>query len=121
MGSIMNFIQRVKAAFSGKKASKHVPAVPSTVPKEKKPHVEKAARGPRFVEGPKVVSEPEVWRGGPRKKRGEHRPAAAPAHARAAEGGRAKKPAETAWDPAATRCRRRRGRRGSWTCGCRRR
>ena len=98
----MNFIQRVKAAFSGKKASKHVPAVPSTVPKEKKPHAEKAARGPRFVEGPKVVSEPEVWRGGPRKKRGEHHPAVAPApaHARGAEGGRAKKPVETAWDPA---------------------
>ena len=75
----MNFIQRVKAAFSGKKQPKHVPAVPATVPKPKKPHPEKPARGPRFEEGPKrVAGEPEVWRGGPHKKRGEHHPPAHP-------------------------------------------
>ncbi len=92
----MNFIQRVKAAFSGKKPVKHVPAVPANVPKEKKPHAEKAARGPRFEDGPKRVSEPEVWRGGPRKKRGEHHP---PAHVHGHHGpGKAKKP-ETPWDP----------------------
>ena len=95
---IMSFIQRVKAVFSGKKASKHVPAVPSTVPKEKKPHAEKPARGPRFVDGPKRTAEPEVWRGGPRKKRGEHHPPAHP-HPHHAEAERAKKPAAP-WNPA---------------------
>ena len=43
----MNFIQRVKQAFSGKKTSKHTPAVPASVPPPKKPHLEKP-RGPRF-------------------------------------------------------------------------
>ena len=94
----MNFIQRVKAAFSGKKSPKHVPAVPSTVPPPKKPHPAKPARGPRFVDGPKPVSEPEVWRGGPRKKRGEHHPPAHPQphHAEAAKAKKAAAP----WDPA---------------------
>ena len=94
----MNFFQRVKAVFNGKKTAKHAPAVPPTVPKPKKPHPEKPARGPRFEEGPKrVAGEPEVWRGGPRKKRGEHHP---PAHVHGHHGpGRAPKP-ETAWDPA---------------------
>ncbi len=94
----MNFIQRVKAAFSGKKSAKHIPAVPSNVPKPKKPHAEKAVRGPRFEEGPRKAppSEPEVWRGGPRKKRGEHHP---PAHVHGHHGpGKAPKP-ETPWDP----------------------
>jgi ATP-dependent RNA helicase RhlB len=94
----MNFIQRVKAAFGGKKQSKHVPAVPPTVPKPKKPHPEKP-RGPRFEEGPRrVAAEPEVWRGGPRKKRGEHHPPAQP-HPHRESAGRPRKP-ETAWDPA---------------------
>ena len=94
----MNFIQRVKAAFSGKKQPKHVPAVPATVPKPKKPHPEKSPRGPRFEEGPKrLAGEPEVWRGGPHKKRGEHHP---PAHPHGHHGpGRAQKP-ETTWNPA---------------------
>lgn len=96
--SIMSFIQRVKAAFSGKKAAKHVPAVPATVAKPKKPHLEKPARGPRFEEGPKrITAEPEVWRGGPRKKRGEHHPPAQPQGHRGP--GRVKMPA-TPWDPA---------------------
>ena len=69
----MNFIERVKAVFGGKKA-KHVPAVPSTVPKAKKPHPEKPARGPRFEEGPKRTVEPEVWRSGQHKKRSPHAP-----------------------------------------------
>ena len=95
----MNFIQRVKAVFNGKKQSKHVPAVPATVPKPKKPHPEKPARGPRFEEGPKrVAGEPEVWRGGPHKKRGEHHPPAHP-HPHREEAGRPRKPA-TPWDPA---------------------
>lgn len=95
----MNFIQRVKAAFSGKKATKHVPAVPATVPKEKKPHAEKAPRGPRFEEGPKrIQAEPEVWRGGPRKKRGEHHAPAHP-HPHHSEPGKGKK-AATPWNPA---------------------
>lgn len=95
----MNFIQRVKAAFNGKKTAKHVPAVPATVPPPKKPHLEKPARGPRFEEGPRKAAsgEPEVWRGGPRKKRGEHHP---PAHPQGHHGpGKAKK-IETPWDPA---------------------
>ena len=94
----MNFFQRVKAVFNGKKTAKHAPAVPPTVPKPKKPHPEKPARGPRFEEGPKrVAGEPEVWRGGPRKKRGEHHP---PAHVHGHHGpGRAPQP-ETTWDPA---------------------
>ncbi len=50
----MSFIQRVKGAFSGKKKVKHVPAVPASVPKAKKPHVEKSARGSRFEEGPRA-------------------------------------------------------------------
>ena len=94
----MNFIQRVKQAFSGKKTSKHTPAVPASVPPPKKPHLEKP-RGPRFEEGPrKPAAEPEVWRGGPHKKRGEHHP---PAHPHGHHGpGRARK-APTAWDPGA--------------------
>ena len=95
----MNFIQRVKAVFNGKKQPQHVPAVPATVPKPKKPHPEKPARGPRFEEGPKrVAGEPEVWRGGPHKKRGEHHPPAHP-HPRHAEAGKGNKQA-TPWNPA---------------------
>ena len=93
----MNFIQRVKAVFSGKKA-KHVPAVPANVPKPRKPHVEKPAHGPRFEEGPRRVgtAEPEVWRGGPHKKRGEHH---SPAHPHGHHGpGRTKNP-QTVWNP----------------------
>lgn len=94
----MNFIQRVKAAFSGKKAVKHVPAVPAALPKPKKPRPAKPARGPRFEEGPKrSAAEPEVWRGGPRKKRGERHPPAQPHGHHGSD--RAKKPA-TAWNPA---------------------
>ncbi|HAL93127.1 MAG TPA: ATP-dependent RNA helicase RhlB, partial [Verrucomicrobia bacterium] len=95
----MNFIQRVKAAFNGKKTPKHVPAVPANVPPPKKPHPPKPARGPRFEEGPKraTTAEPEVWRGGPRKKRGEHHP---PAHPRGHHGPGREKPPETPWNPA---------------------
>ena len=93
----MNFFQRVKAVFGGNKSSKHIPAVPATVPPSKKPHPEKAPRGPRFEEGPKRVVEPEVWRSGSRKKRMEAHP---PAHPHGhAEAPKARKPAAP-WDPA---------------------
>ena len=94
----MNFFSRVKEVFSGKKAAKHVSAVPPTVPKAKKPHAEKPGRGPRFEEAPKRTAEPEVWRGGPHKKRGEHHPPAHP-HPHHAEHGRTKKPVAP-WNPA---------------------
>ena len=92
----MNFIQRVKAVFNGQKA-KHAPAVPATVPSPKKPHPDKSRRGPRFEEAPRRSAEPEVWRGGPHKKRGEHHPAAQP-HGHHGPG-RAK-PLAPPWDPA---------------------
>ena len=95
----MNFIQRVKQVFGGGKA-KHAPAVPAAVPKAKKPHPEKAPRGPRFEDGPRraPAGEPEVWRGGPHKKRAPHAP---PPQPRRHHGAPPKeKPAAAPWDPA---------------------
>ena len=92
----MNFIQRVKAVFNGQK-SKHAPTVPAAVPPPKKPHPDKARRGPRFEEAPRRAAEPEVWRGGPHKKRGEHHP---PAHPHGHHGPGRAKPVAPPWDPA---------------------
>ena len=95
----MNFIQRVKQVFGGGKA-KHVPAVPAAVPKAKKPHPEKAPRGPRFEDGPRraPAGEPEVWRGGPHKKRSPHAPPPPPRRHHGAPP--KEKPAAAPWDPA---------------------
>ena len=92
----MNFIERVKAVFGGKKA-KHVPAVAPAVSKDSKPRAEKAPRGPRFEEGPKKAAESETWRSGQHKKRSPH---GAPAQSKRHHGSPSKAAAPAApWDP----------------------
>jgi len=76
--SIMNFIQRVKAVFNGKKGSRS------------------ATGGPRFVDEAGKAVEPAKAHGGRRKKRGPHHPPAKP-HGHHGPG-RVKKP-QTPWDP----------------------
>jgi len=94
--SIMNFIQRVKAAFNGKKGSKSAPEVPASLKSKKKPHAQKPRRGPRFVDEAGKAVEPAKARGGPHKKRGPHHPPAKP-HGHHGPG-KAKKPLPP-WDP----------------------
>jgi len=93
----MNFIQRVKAVFNGKKA-KHAPAVPPSVPKAKKPHAEKPPHGARPEKKNPRANDPAVVRGGPHKKRKPH---AAPEPPRRHHGAppRDKGPS-VPWDPA---------------------
>ena len=91
----MNFIQRVKAVFSGKKA-KHAPAVPAALPKAKKPHSDKSApAGPRPEKKNLRVNDPAAVRGGPHKKRSPHAP---PPQPRRHHGAPPKAPAAP-WDP----------------------
>jgi ATP-dependent RNA helicase RhlB len=92
----MNFIQRVKAAFNGKKGSKSAPEVPANLRSKKKPHAKKPHRGPRFIDEAGKAVEPAKARGGPHKKRGPHHPPAKP-HGHHGPG-KAKKPLPP-WDP----------------------
>ena len=95
--AIMNFFQRVKAVFNGRKAP-HAPAVPATVPKAKKPHAEKPPAGGRPEKKNPRANEPAIVRGGPHKKRFPHAPPPA-AKRHAGAGGRDEAPAAP-WDPA---------------------
>lgn len=94
----MSFIQRVKAAFNGKKAP-HTPAVPAAVPKAKPSHSDESSRGGK--RSPKKnlrANDPQVVRGGPRKKRKPH--ASAPP-AKRHRGAPSKEPLSAVpWDPA---------------------
>lgn len=94
----MNFIQRVKSAFGGKKAP-HTPAVPSAVPKAKPPHVDKPPKsGARPKKKNPRANDPQVVRGGPRKKRKPHAPAP---QAKRHRGAPSKDPLSAVpWDPA---------------------
>ena len=94
----MSFIQRVKAAFNGKKAP-HTPAVPSAVPKAKPPQADPPPkRGARPPKPNPRANDPQVVRGGPRKKRKPHAPAP---QAKRTRGAPAKEPLPARpWDPA---------------------
>ena len=94
----MSFIQRVKAAFNGKKAP-HTPAVPSAVPKAKPPQADPPPkRGARPPKTNPRANDPQVVRGGPRKKRKPHAPAP---QAKRTRGAPAKEPLPARpWDPA---------------------
>ncbi len=92
----MNFIQRVKQVFGGKK-NKHVAAVPPTVPKARKPHGEKPASPAGAEKKNPRGGEPLPARG-PRNKRSPHAPPPPPRRHHGAPP--RERPPAAPWDPA---------------------